>query len=166
MSQSYNNVEEFKDWWLVTTNRIRPPFTDPIFCTDVSCSLCLFRAGQYQVELYVAKPNTITPEHSHPGVESITMYLTGNLIFPSDSSHDLSKLQYANSVTGAHILLGKCGAVLHAGEEHSALTGEEGGAFLVFEHWDKNITPTSVTLQWSGDSVGTQHSELLEKKGV
>ena len=161
-----NNVQEFKDHWIKMGMPWRPPFKNPIHVTDIAYSLCVYRHKNFQVELYLCKPNTQSPLHSHPGVESISMYLTGHLEFfkPNEGYVDLSHLQRKKE-DGTHILVGQISNVNNGKEPHALRVGDSGGAFLVFEDWaDKE--PTSVTLNWEGELVGDVHKKTIEDKNV
>jgi hypothetical protein len=120
----------------------------------------LFREGQFQVELYISKPNTQAPFHSHPGVDSAFVYLAGNLDFGSSDKTfmDLSEYQ-KEGANGAHMLLGKTAEALD-GSVHTLRVHKEGAAFLSFEHW-KEKKPDSVILNWMGEPDGTTHERLL-----
>jgi len=150
-------VQEFMSWWLKAGRPIKPPFVSPIHTTDIAYALCLYREGCYQVELYVCKANTESPRHKHPNVESISMYLTGNLSFAKEGGEfvDLSKFQIEKN-DGTHFLLGRS-VESNDGKEHALRVGPEGGAFLIFEHW-KDRDPSSVTMHWDGELVGEKHA--------
>ena len=158
-------VEQFKDWWIKSGRPFRPPFKNCIHTTDIAYSLCLYREGQYQVELYVCKPNTESPMHSHPNVESISMYLTGDLSFSDIQGKfaDLSAYQWPRQ-DGSHMLLGKT-ADKNNGTPHALKTGSRGGSFLIFEHWLKD-NPSSVTTHWEGEYVGPMHAKTIEANHV
>lgn len=150
-------VQEFMNWWIKSGHPIKPPFEKPIHTTDIAYALCLYREGRFQVELYVCKANTESPRHKHPNVESISMYLTGNLSFAKAGEEftDLSKYQIERA-DGAHLLLGRF-VESNDGKEHALRVGPEGGAFLIFEHW-KDRDPSSVTMHWDGELVGNKHA--------
>jgi hypothetical protein len=154
----WNALQEFKDWWMKNGCPIIPPFENPIHCTDIAYALCIYRSGRFQVELYVVKPNTETTRHSHPNIESISMYLTGNMSFAKENGEyiDLSALQ-KETENGTHVLFGSV-AESNDGQVHSLKVGPEGGAFLIFEFW-KDRDPVSVTVHWEGDLVGDQHAQ-------
>jgi len=162
----YNSVEQFRDWWLKAGRPIRPPFKNPIHTTDIAYALCLYRDGRYQVELYICKPNTETPPHKHPGIESVTMYLTGDLAFAKANGEfaDLSMYQKPKE-NGTHMLLGKTAEINNGDQLHAARMGSTGGAFLIFEHW-KDKDPVSVTTHWEGELVGDQHAKTIEASHV
>lgn len=161
--KEWNEVEAFKDWWIAAGCPIRPPFEYPIHITDMAYALTVYRKGQYQVELYIVKPNTETTKHSHPNIDSISMYLTGNMTFAKENEEyiDLSKLQ-KEGANGTHVLLGSI-AETNNGKVHSLKVGPEGGAFLIFEFW-KDRDPVSVTVHWEGDLVGEQHAQTIKDR--
>lgn len=159
-------VEEFRDWWLAKGRPWRIPFDKPIHVTDIAYALCLYREKKFQVELYICKADTQTPSHKHPNVESVTMYLAGNLEFakPDGEFADLSQYQKAKE-NGTHMLLGKGIEANDGSKPHALRIGKEGGAFLIFEHW-KDREPTSVTTHWEGDLTGELHAKTLENAHV
>jgi hypothetical protein len=155
----YTNVQEFKDWWIKSGRPLKPPFKDPIHVTDIAYALCLYREKQFQVELYICKPNTESPAHKHPNIHSISMYLTGDLTFLKDGKFaDLSMYQKEGK-DGAHFLLGQT-ADANDGTDHALKIGSAGGSFLIFEHWLKD-TPVSVTTHWEGELVGDMHAATI-----
>ena len=155
-------VAEFKDWWLSVGAPIRPPFKDAIFFTEVAQALVLYRHGIFQVELYLVKPNTGAPTHSHPGVDSCLMYITGNLEFGDEEGNfeNLQGFQHARP-DGAHFLLGQSRTI--GVINHSLRCGPQGGAFLSFEKWNEG-NPTSVAENWEGPPVGKEHEKVISSR--
>ena len=158
----FDTVAEFKDWWLTNGRPLRPPFDNASFHTDNAMSLCLYREGNCQVELYITAPDSTSPPHTHPGVDSMFVYLGGNIVFfleGRDNVEDQSQFQKERS-DGAHMLLG---ATVDSpdGIPHWLKVGPEGSAFLSFERWKEKI-PTSVTVNWEGDYVGQEHKRVAE----
>jgi hypothetical protein len=160
----FETVEQFRDWWMKIGCPIRPPFKDAVFAIDTAFSLCIFRHKQFQIELYICKPNTFSQSHSHPGVDSAFVYLTGNLQFARGDNPvvDISEHQVPRA-DGCHKLLGVSPMGLVAGGFHSLQVKEEGGAFLSFEKWNEK-EPTSVTVNWAGPTVGELHNELITER--
>ena len=161
MLPAINTVEEFKNAWLMAGCPIRPPFKDAIFTTDIAWSVVLYRAGSYQVELYICKANTEAPFHCHPGVDSFFIFLGGNIDSGREDKTftDLSQFQRPRP-DGAHCLLGFETSALN-GALHSLRVGPEGGAFLSFEKWNDK-EPTSVAVNWEGEVVGSEHEKMLK----
>jgi quercetin dioxygenase-like cupin family protein len=133
-------------------------------------SLCLFRHGRFQVELYITKPNAIVPPHTHPGIDSCFTYITGNLKInlanQEKSIYDVKQNQ-TSKMFGSHEVHTLFGSTVSSppGVPHWLDVGPEGGAFLSFEHW-KEQDPTSVTIVWEGEPVGECHEKLLNEKKV
>jgi hypothetical protein len=162
----YNNVQQFKNWWLKAGRPLRPPFKNSVHTTDIAYAMCLFREGRYQVELYICKPNTQTPIHRHPGIESVSVYLTGHLEFAKEDGEflDLSRFQKPQA-NGTHMFFGRSAEINDGTQGHAARIGNTGGAFLIFEHW-KDEDPVSVTTHWEGELVGNQHAKTIEASHV
>jgi hypothetical protein len=157
----WSSVEEFKNWWWIDAKRpLRPPFINPVFHTDNAMSLCLYREGQFQVELYISEPDSTSPPHTHPGVDSCFIYLGGNIHFHLEGRENPDPQPFQKSKpNGTHALFG---ATVSSpdGIPHWLKIGPEGGAFLSFEHW-KDKEPVSVTTNWNGESVGKEHDKIL-----
>ena len=154
-------VEQFTKWW-IKNKPIRPPFIDGIFYTDIAASVVLFREGPFQVELYISKPDSVAPYHSHTKVDSILMYLTGNMVFGKNNIEpDFSEYQKPHdTIKDAHFLFGKFD-YLKEGELHNLTTKEEGGCFFSFEKWHDRV-PNSVTVNWEGELTGNLHKSRIE----
>jgi hypothetical protein len=161
----YNTVEEFAEWYMRKGFPIRPPFKDPVYVTDISYSYVLYRAGQYQAELYLIKPNHDTPDHSHPGVESIIMIWGGDLNTRIDGQlvEYPSTYNSQNMGDGTSNLFGACSKKLTDKETHAVITGPKGGALLSLEKWPNGIVPTSVTVRWQGNTLGKDHDQTIEE---
>ena len=157
----WSTVEEFRDWYIANGSPLRPPFRQPVFHTDNAMSLCMFREGRFQVEMYLTKPGSTTPPHTHAGVDSAFVYLAGNIQFYLEGrdNPDVQQWQKPNK-NGNHFLLG---TTVDSPDmtPHWLNIGPEGGAFLSFEYW-KNEDPVSVTVNWQGQTVGTEHDKTIE----
>ena len=157
----WSTVEEFRDWYMSNGMPLRPPFKNPVFHTDNAMSLCMFRQGQFQVELYLTEPYSTSPKHTHPGVDSAFVYLAGNIQFNLEGRENPDVQQWQKpSPEGYHMLLGKT-VSSPDGIPHWLKIGPEGGAFLSFEHW-KDRDPVSVTVNWEGETVGSEHDKTID----
>lgn len=132
-------VHQFAQWWL--ENRpIAPPPNSLMRLGKIS-GICLFRAGPFQVEMFLCEPEATAPRHGHPNIDSVEVLLTGEIDFDSDRK--------AVDQRG----------VLHIepGESHVATAGACGGAFLSIQKWLNGMTPTTVTDDWTGDPIEERH---------
>ena len=159
----WNNLEEFAEWYKQNGFPIRPPFEDPVYVTDISYSYVLFREGQYQAELYLVRPNTSSPEHSHPGVENIIMVWGGNVhTIQNGELFDYTDHYKEPSKNGTNKLFGMCSEKLTDEQKHALIAGDKGGAFLSLEKWPDGVKPNSVTINWAGDPVDPGHGQIIK----
>jgi len=166
MTENNITAEQFKKWWFKHGNPLRIPFKDSIFFTDKVHSLCLFRKGQFQLVLNTVKPNTIIPEHRHPGVDSSPVYLGGNLRLALESvgyekSKEWDSMQKENPKNGTHALFG-VSIEGYTGDLHGLQSLEGGGSFLVFEKWH-TMPPTTVLLNWVGEPIDEAHKRMIDE---
>ena len=150
----WQTVEEFAAWYKANGMPIRPPKEDPVYVTEISMSYVLFREGQFQAELYLVKPNTGSPDHSHPGINNIIMLLGGDIGVKTNGVIDM--------VPSDIDIFGLLGQTINSGDTHGLHVGDRGGAFLSLEKWDDNIKPTSVTIRWVGETCGDAHTALVD----
>jgi len=158
----WNTVEQFAKWYEENNFPIRPPQNNAIFRTNNASALVLFREGQFQVELYIGDPNSITPEHSHPGVKSIIMFLSGEGNTTVNGNFVADPTPYFNKVNedGTSILF-KQKITVDPNDTHGLTTYNRGFAFLSIEQWPEELKPSSVTLHWEGETTGDIHASLI-----
>jgi hypothetical protein len=159
---TWTTVEDFAQWYEDSGFPIRPPQHNSVFRTNNANAVVLFREGQFQVELYIGDPNSVTPEHSHPGVESIVMFLSGEGNTTVNGSQIADPTPYFNKVNedGTSILF-KQRVRVHPNDTHGLITYNKGFAFFSIEKWPDGISPTSVAAHWHGDTTGEIHDKIL-----
>lgn len=150
----WKTVEEFAAWYKAEGMPIQPPKEDPIYVTEISYSYVLYRKGQYQAELYLVRPNTGSPDHSHPGVDNIILLFGGDIGVKTNGT--------INMIPPDVDIFGLLGPTIVSGDTHALHVGDRGGAFLSLEKWDDNIKPTSVTIRWQGETCGDSHTALVD----
>jgi len=163
----WNNLAEFITWYKDSGFPIRIPEKNAIFKTAQARALVLYREGQYQAELYLAMPNTHSPEHSHPGVENAVMVIGGEPNSTVNGEIELDTRPYLNEPNeeGLCKLYGMAGAIQYDNDTHSLITYDKGACFISLEKWRDDIEPTSVTIQWDGAPVDPKHhAELIERR--
>jgi hypothetical protein len=160
----WNNVEEFAKWYEDEGFPLRPPQLNSIFRTNNASALVLYREGQFQVELYIADNGGFTPEHSHPGVESIIMYLSGKGNTTINNNTVADPTVYFDKINpdGTSVLF-KQKLRLNPLDSHGLITYDTGFAFLSIEHWPDGVAPSSVTTHWEGETTGSIHDETIRK---
>jgi hypothetical protein len=57
------------------------PFVGAVSMVENVTSILLYRQGQFQVQMFAAPAGTVIPEHTHPNVDNIQVYVGGNIRF-------------------------------------------------------------------------------------
>ncbi len=131
------------------------PFADGLTRVGEFSGIVLYRQAPYQVQLWLCDPNSEIPDHAHPDVDSIQLYIGGQLelryqwkvVIPNEAifEHEDGNC----SVRGLTLRV-------HPGETHGATIGPKGAAFVTFQKWLKE-PPKSVELNWQGDYLSKDH---------
>lgn len=120
--------------------------------------LVLHRQKPFQVELFIVGPDSKPiPSHSHPGVESIVVVLSGEIEFAIRGTPEADmRLVTGVSSDGAAL---QCGSWVRIppGASHHGSIGARGGSFLTFTHWLNGEEPSSVGLEWEGEPHMAEH---------
>lgn len=133
------------------------PWTGRVVVTDVSSSSIIYVDGRFTVEEYFMYPNSVVPLHSHP-CDTVTIFLGGGFYGFSIGGSGSGSKRYDASDYGA------VGAVLNAGDQHSALIGDEGAVSLIISEWADLSQLNSAAIEWYGEPSGPIHTKLLERR--
>lgn len=127
------------------------PWDAKVLITDDATSMCIFRKGQYQVEMYLIHGGFDVKPHGHPDMEVITVGMGGGGIFGEE-----------HGTYGTSAGLGRT-LKISPGEYHGGGDTRQGTGFmlLTFEKWLNNVTPTSAAIQWDGPTAGPIHDALI-----
>lgn len=156
-----DELTEFKDWYFSEPRYLFVPSVESIHFVDTSLVLCVYRHGQYQVELAVCKPSCEIPDHVHPNVDSFEVYLGGEIMFRHRGQLVVSENQaYQVRDNGLSLMWGHQIRV-KPDDWHGATIGRSGGVFLSIQRWLNGLTPTTVIHDWSGKPLGSQHDSML-----
>jgi hypothetical protein len=160
----WKTVEEFVEWYEANNSPIRPPQHNAIFRTNNASALVLYREGQFQVELYIGDANCVTPEHKHPGIESILVYLSGEGSTTVNEQEVADPKPYFDKINsdGTSILF-KQRVRVDPKDSHGLITYSKGFAFYSFEKWPDGVTPSSVTCHWEGETTGEIHDNVIKQ---
>lgn len=160
----WETVEEFAEWYKENGFPFLPPQDNAIFRTNNASAVVLYRKGQFQAELYIGDPSCTTPEHSHPGVESIIMYISGDGETTINSKAIIDPKPYwdMKNLDGSSVLF-KQSLRLNPEDTHGLTTGPRGFAFFSIEKWPDGIDPSSVAAHWEGETTGDIHDAAIER---
>ena len=154
----WDTLEDFVDWFLDARMPMMIPWNAEVIRSDDAVAICLFRKGNYQVELYLEYPQMHILRHCHPNMEVITMDLGGGKMTPKEA-FDTSAIW------------GSIAKKLPPGEYHGGDTSTDlGNGFvtLAFQRWEYAEEITSAAIQWKGELQGPIQENLIRihKKNV
>lgn len=146
---TWEDLNAFAEWYCNNGMPFVPPEDYEVYRSDDATSICMFRHGRFQVELYLIFPNPNLPVHEHPGVEVIKWRP-----FCPHVREDMCRTS----------------PVLRAGQSHGAginfkeTTGlEQGFPLFAFQKWDEGLQMTTVAARWRGKTVGPRQEHLVKR---
>ena len=154
-----DELEQFCAWFLKKTPVIGAvPFAGAVSKIQDVTAILLYRSGQFQVQMFAVPEGTIIPEHTHPNVDSIEVYVGGNIRF----SHS-GRYVYGEDQLRAHD--GPLGCAfkrgtrirVHPNDVHGGVFGKGGGVFLSVQHWLNGVKPHCVAADYDGITMGEDH---------
>lgn len=138
-------------------------------------SLILYRNPPFQVQMFMTSDEFIVPEHTHPNVDSIEVYMGGNIKFSHGgvfAGRDKWKPLQGETIPAPPPELGcanrgegRLGTSRRRGmmirvrpnDVHGGMTGEGGGVFLSVQHWLNGVEPHCISNDYSGVAMGPDH---------
>ena len=148
----WDTLEDFVDWYCNQRMPLMIPWNAKVIRSDDAVAICLFRKGNFQVEFYIEYPNMYIHKHAHPRMEVITMTLGGG------SNWDQVEDTNTSVVWGA-LTKKLTNGNYHGGDSQSG-TGN-GFALLAFQRWDNPDEMTSAAVQWKGEILGEDQTNLI-----
>ena len=145
-----NDLEGFKNWWL-DCRIIDPPLDNSLVFVADTHGIVLYRQNEYQVELFIVKPNSEIKPHVHPNVDSFEVYLSGDITF------------MCNGIIGEQHYLGTTTRVT-PNSWHGGTIGARGGSFLSIQKWLNGVKPTFVGDDWRDDEGKASYGDSAENK--
>jgi hypothetical protein len=139
----FADLQGFVEWYVGAGMPLLPPENPEVFLSDDATATCLFRKGQYQVEMYLIHPNPLIPVHQHPGVENLEIGQSG-----WKTSVDFNLIQRAGQ---AH------GMGFRVRAKHN------GFALYSAQKWDAGITMSTIGARWKGYTAGVKHEALIRR---
>jgi hypothetical protein len=124
--------------------------------------LVLYRKAPYQVQMWICDPNTEAPDHSHPNVDSLQQYLSGEMSFRLNGKEVMALSDVKDDGSGYSTARGATLRVRPT-DSHGATIGPKGACFLTFQHFlDGN--PRSVEVDWVGEPLSADHAIAIKHR--
>jgi len=154
-----DQLEKFCAWFLKTMPVLGAvPFSGAVSKIQDVTAILLYRKGQFQVQMFAVPEGTIIPEHTHPNVDSIEVYVGGNINFSHSGKYTCPKeAVFAND--GPLKLSNRRGERIRVrpNDLHGGIFGEGGGVFLSVQHWLNGVEPHCVAADYNGVTMGEDH---------
>lgn len=124
-------------------------------------SVLMYRQGQFQVQMFIVPEGTIIPEHVHPNVDSIEIYVGGNYRLSHSGKFAISE---EDLVEKGPLKIGKLrGYAIRVKPHHihGGVFGKGGGVFLSIQQWLNGVKPHCVARDYSGTTMGHDHTTKI-----
>ena len=162
--KTWSTLTEFVTWYKANNYPWRVPQTAQVYPTEVSYSCCIFRQDVYQVEIYLARPNFTSTQHSHPFEQQI-IFLGGHMMGNRDgittsgsAGNDIDRCT-DTQVPGKDSF--GIGLPLLSGQWHEVSAGRQGFIFLNCQRWPSTEAMTSAVVAYNGEPLGDMHKQII-----
>lgn len=161
---AYDPLLEFARWYMAQQG-MGVPMSPACGTKRVGSfsGLVMYRTGQYQVELWIADPNSELPEHQHPNVDQIQVYLSGQ-VWPTKNGVEMIDKDSLLELPDGRSNLNGVNMRVKPGDKHGLKVGPLGGAFLNFQRWTDGVTPRSIHLDWIGEPLNAEHAVEIKQR--
>jgi hypothetical protein len=132
------------------------PFAGAVSTIENVTSILLYRKGQFQVQMFAVPEGTVIPEHTHPNVDSIEVYVGGNIRFSHSGKYVYREDELFENPAG---LASRRGLTIRVrpNDLHGGTFGPGGGVFLSVQHWLNGVKPHCVAADYNGVTMGNDH---------
>lgn len=148
-------LKEFAQWWLDAGRPHNLPDSASVVETDHSLSFPVFRRDAYQIELYMGKPNFTSSKHSHP-FDQLIIFQGGKMF--ARRGQDLEENPPWQGHDHADVDL--ISEILPRGQWHQIKSLDRGFVFYNVQYW-YDLEPTSAVIEYSGESMGPIHNQII-----
>lgn len=138
------------------------PFHGAVDRIENVTSVLMYREGQFQVQMFIVPEGTIIPEHVHPNVDSIEIYVGDN--FRLSHSGKFTNPESDIAPDGGPLGFAKLrGHAIRVRPDHllGGIFGKGGGVFLSIQHWLNGVKPHCVARDYTGTTMGPDHQEKV-----
>lgn len=146
-----DELESFLEWFLNTTPMLGAvPLNNAVTNSNGITGVVWFREPPFQVEMFIAPPNCIIPEHTHPNVDSFEVYVGGQIMFSHSGKWVFSQEEIVPmSRHGVSSTRGRSIRVKPS-DRHGGVFGPTGGVFMSVQHWLNGEEPCCISKDYAG----------------
>src|SRR5437763_5514736 len=134
------------------------PFSGAVSKIQDVTAILLYRKGEFQVQMFAVPEGTIIPEHTHPNVDSIEVYVGGNIRFSHSGKYVYGEEQL-RPLDGPLGCASKRGTRIRVrpNDVHGGVLGKGGGVCLSIQHWLNGVEPHCVAADYDGITIDAPH---------
>lgn len=152
------SVEHFTEWFLSSMPPIWAiPHGESVWKIEDVTSVLLYRKAPFQVQMFIVPPKYTIPEHTHPNVDSIEVYLGGEIRFSHGGKYVLTEEQASGHWPDGTALKRGVRIRVRPYDLHGGTFGEHGGVFLSAQEWLNGVAPHCVAADYTGTVMGPDH---------
>jgi hypothetical protein len=141
-----DELTDFMRWWRDIREININPYEKRMLHVGDTAGVTLYRKGQFQVELFIVKPNSVIIPHIHPNVDSYEDYLAGDIDFILEDK----LCNYLNVSEPLRV---------YPNTWHGGVFGDRGGTFVSIQQWLNGVTPKFVGDDWVGKDQTASYAE-------
>ena len=158
----YDPLLAFAHWYVRQHGFVVPRSQfDGVSRVGAFSGLVLYRQPPYKVQLWICDPSSEIPDHRHPNVDSLLIYISGQFWLRVNGERVFTPEQIKLDPDGAVNANGTAQRVRPA-DLHGATIGPKGGAFINIQHWLAG-EPQSVEIDWIGEPLCEEHALRIRK---
>lgn len=153
-----DDLEKFADWFLKNSTVIAGvPLHGAVSRIEDVTSVLMYRDAPFQVQMFIVPPNYIIPEHTHPNVDSIEVYMGGQIRFSHGGKWMVSEDEFNLANEGGCPQAAGRTIRVRPHDLHGGIFGAGGGVFLSVQHWLNGMEPHCVAADYDGVVMGPHH---------
>lgn len=162
-----DSLEDFLNWFFYGSPSIgKVPFLNTVTKTSFNdnknaLTITWYNKPPFQVQLIIAEPGLIIPEHVHPNMDSFEVFVGGQINFFKNGV--LETIDYNSLKLNENDYSPNRGNYLRVrpNDLHGGLFGESGGVFFSVQKWLNGVEPKDVTADWIGISYSSEHKSRI-----
>lgn len=157
-----DTLERFLDWFFTSAPPIGfvPLFEAVRKIEDVTAVLW-YRKAPYQVQMFIVPPNYVIPEHRHPNVDSVEVYVGGQIKFSHKGKWVIADPSLCQPDEDGLPLKRGTTIRVRPDDLHGGVFGASGGVFLSVQQWLNGVQPHCVAADYDGVVMGPDHYQKV-----
>ena len=115
----------------------------------------LYRAGEFQVQMFTVPPDYVIPGHTHPNIDSFEVYVSGQIRFSHRGRFVFESLETVHGRDPSSYVWRMLRVLPE--DLHGAVSGPQGARFISIQRWLNGVLPTCVSADYTGQVLDLEH---------